>query len=106
MYNLKPKENEMKNKHHKVIIAWADGAVIEGNYGEGWVEIPYHPAFLSKYEYRVKPAEPVYEWVWTYYSRDYLAWIVTPCHMSKELAEKYLRNYSKYEAIEGSKREV
>tara|TARA_R110000796_G_scaffold33599_1_gene87046 strand:+ start:803 stop:1096 length:294 start_codon:yes stop_codon:yes gene_type:complete len=96
----------MKHKHHKLIKAWADGAEIEWEDGTGrWLD-SYTPHWVVDTSYRVKPAEPVYEWVWTYYSRDYLAWIVTNCHLSKERAENCFRNYPKYEAIEASKREV
>ena len=98
-------EYDMRHKHHKVIKAWADGAVIEGNDGYGWFE-PKDPRFFNHIEYRVKPAEPVYEWQWAYYTREFLTWIVTDCHMTKSSAEDFFRGRHIHERIEGSKREV
>lgn len=55
----------MKHKHADVIKAWADGEVIESNYGDStWVELPLAskcreaPCFFVDVKYRIRPASP------------------------------------------------
>jgi len=46
----------MKHKHADVIIAWANGAQIQGRFNSGdvWEDIE-HPSWHLKWEYRIKP---------------------------------------------------
>ena len=58
----------MQNKphpHKDLIIAWANGAEIEGRYGAEWsCEQGDNPHWYSHYQYRIKPAEPPKaEWI-------------------------------------------
>jgi hypothetical protein len=49
---VKPEHPNPPKKHRDVIIAWANGADIETNVGNGWEPNP-QPLFTEQYEYRV-----------------------------------------------------
>lgn len=94
----------MRHKHHKEIKAWADGAEIEWTYsGTIWQQTNI-PSWFEDYKYRVKPAEPVYEWVWVY-SIKQQGYLMTEYYLTKQAAEFYFRGKGTYEAVEMSKRE-
>jgi len=51
----------MKHKHHKEIIAWANGAEIQvrSTLNSKWCDCKdNNPSWNPEYEYRVKPKEP------------------------------------------------
>jgi hypothetical protein len=98
---------DMKHKHHKVIKAWANGAVIEVKEDEEWREADY-PNFYGHIEYRVKPTEPVYKWHWVYYSLNQGIWRMTSNLLTKIEADATFikaNHYGKYAAIEVTKQE-
>ena len=95
-----------KHKHHKVIKAWADGAVIECNGGGSWYVLDC-PSFFNRNQYRVKPAKPVYEWQWLMkLKRNGLFGTSIHCITVKDVENHYHPYYAILERIEGSKREV
>ena len=47
----------MKHKHAVEIIAWADGAEIEGRIPGGEWGVSHHPFWHVDFEYRVKPEQ-------------------------------------------------
>jgi len=57
-----------KHVHAELIKVWADGAIIEGKWGGGWMEVE-KPSWDPIFKYRVKP-EPkpdvVYYYLATY----------------------------------------
>jgi hypothetical protein len=55
------------HKHAELIKAWADGAEIQANEGNGWISCGGCPAWNENTEYRIKPEEkkPVERWLWT-----------------------------------------
>jgi hypothetical protein len=100
----------MRHKHHKEIKAWADGAEIEWTYsGTLWQQTNV-PSWFEDYKYRVKPAEPVYEWRWVLqnleagYSRHGF-FVSAACKTEEEVRYMY-EGYTVHERLESSKREV
>ena len=101
-----------KHKHATLLTAIGQGMPVEFQDAGGWHVADsddleeFNPLSNPDWNWRVKPVEPEYEWQWTYYSRDCLAWMVTNDHLTKELAGNYFRGRHIHERIEGSKREV
>ena len=102
----------MKHKHATLLTAIGQGIPVEYQDAGGWHVADsedleeFNPLSNPDWNWRVKPAESVYEWQWAYYTREFLTWIVTDCHMTKSSAEDFFRGRHIHERIEGSKREV
>ena len=102
----------MKHKHATLLTAIGQGTPVEFQDAGGWHVADsddleeFNPLSNPDWNWRVKPVEPEYEWQWVYYTREFLTWIVTDCHMTKSAADNFFRARHSYHRIEGSKREV
>lgn len=54
----------MRHKHADLIIAWAEGAIIQFKALYGWVDLkyPHIPTWNINTEYRIKPSDIVVEY--------------------------------------------
>lgn len=59
------------HKKAEIIKAWADGETIEfySNSHNMWLDVPEYPLWTETKEYRVKPKEPITEYVYLSLSR-------------------------------------
>lgn len=54
-----------RHKHADLIIAWANGAIIQGRDTTGkWITLS-SPGWTASREYRIKPKVKKYKWVYT-----------------------------------------
>ena len=72
------------HKHAEVIKAWADGAEIQIKDFGRWFRVD-DPTWNENREYRIKPAEKVVRWLWTWLQDG--TWCVSHSYMSEQEAE-------------------
>lgn len=73
-----------RHKHADLIIAWANGAIIQFSNRSRWIDVA-NPEWGGNTEYRIKPKDKVKVYQWAYEPRNRQGQSQTTCgHFTKE----------------------
>lgn len=92
------------HKYAELIKQWADGAKVQFKdvNSNVWVEI-YNPEWVSRGEYRIKPAKKVVRWLWAYKHNN--CWYLESKYFTEAEFDEIYQDEDDYKKLEWSREE-